>query len=138
MYSNKKIKMEKTKEEKLALLNETVKYYSKDVNRRCKARINGNIKCSYSADTLTIPNSDGCAVGRLLSPKLRLELDNKYVEELAGIEDVWDNIPQDIQDYGLRLLGQLQKLHDRDEYWSNNGLSSDGKLYVKQIKEELV
>lgn len=65
-------KFNKSIKEKLHLLKTTVEYYSEDVTRRCYKRGKG---CQYSPETIGHKNSDGCAIGRLLDPKLKQTLD---------------------------------------------------------------
>lgn len=127
---------EKTKEECLVLLNETITHYSENVNRRCvKTNGEGQIKCKYSGTTIENAESDGCAVGRLLTPELRLELDAMCGDEIpSGVTDIWGYLPDEIKAYGKSFLTSLQGLHDSIEYWNEEGLSDKGKKYAERIK----
>lgn len=127
---------EKTKEECLALLNETITHYSENVNRRCvTTNGEGRFKCKYSGTTIENSESDGCAIGRLLTPELRIELDTKYGDTIpSGVEDIWEYLPDEIKGYGKAFLVDLQKLHDEISFWNNEGLTERGNFHVEAIK----
>ena len=120
----------KRKEKQLGLLEETIAYYSEDVTRRCTI----GKGCRYSGESFNKPHSDGCAIGRLLSPELRLILDTKHKGDSAI--GVWDALPKLIQRYGKKFLLDLQLLHDGHEYWNDKGLSERGEEIVLKIKKE--
>lgn len=123
--------MRKTKEEQLALLEETVAYYTEDVMLRCVLP-NG---CRYSGDSVERPNSNGCAIGRLLTPELRLRLDRIHPNRPVSV--VWDHLPDDVKAFGLDYLRELQSLHDRPENWDDNGLSETGQKQYGVIKSRI-
>lgn len=128
--------MEKTKQDKLVLLEDTIKYYSEDINRRC---VNSTTDlCYYSSTSIPDKWSDGCAIGRLLTPKLRLELDAKSSEmSNTSVKHIFHLLPENIQDYGKDFLDKLQKLHDNARNWNDEGLSEHGKIMVDEIKFEI-
>jgi hypothetical protein len=128
---------EKTKEERLVLLNETIAHYSENVNRRCiKTTDAGHFKCKYSGTTIGNAESDGCAIGRLLTPELRIELDAKCGDTRpSGVDDLWSDLPDEIKAYGKAFLVSLQALHDEIDNWDEQGLSEDGKEYAESIKK---
>jgi hypothetical protein len=129
---------DKTKEERLVLLNETIAHYSENVNRRCvTTNGEGQFKCKYSGTTIDNAESDGCAIGRLLTPELRIQLDTKYGDTIpSGVEDIWEYLPDEIKGYGKLFLIDLQKLHDEIAFWDNEGLTGRGKLHVEEIKQK--
>lgn len=105
-----------TREEKLALLEETVDYYSQDPeNRRA---VNGG--CQYAT-------KDGrqCAVGRLLpfevARALTLELEKKLSD--TDVVAVWDYLPQNVRRFGQSFLLKLQLIHDGHSYWKPDGFN---------------
>lgn len=119
----------------LALLNETVAYYSEDTNRRCS---NNERFCAYDPATVGKEGiSEGCAVGRLLSPQLKKELDKKYppISKPSGVHSIFEELPKSIQYYGKEFLTQLQSLHDQSFYWDHNALSVAGKREIENIKK---
>ena len=134
----------RTKEEKLALLADTIKYYSEDITRRCIGISENDIglKCYYSGSTINNSNSDGCAIGRLLTPELRQELDDIFskLSLPSGVNEVWDYLPVDLQSYGKEFLQDLQRLHDGSNNWVSepNGLSESGKINAEQIKVKIL
>ena len=124
--------MKMTIEKQLQLLEETVAYYSENTLRRCVI----DRHCMYSGKLITLTESDGCAVGRLL-PK---ELAEKF-DELGGgiIAKYFDLLPKKIKGYTLNFLRTLQRLHDNPIYWndSGSGLTKLGKNYFEIFKNEI-
>lgn len=127
--------LNRTKEEKIKLLNETVEYYSADpLNRICKT----DEKCVYNPKTIGKEGtSEGCAVGRLLPPELSLKLDNDFNNVPVTREDLFDILPEDVKNYGRSFLGSLQQLHDSSVYWNSTGLSEAGRERVKTITQDI-
>lgn len=132
--------METVKEKQLRILEETVEYYSQNPEeRRCVNSKNG--KCYYHGKNAQ-KKSEGCAVGRLLSNELQLELDENYTlnskEDNSSVSGIFHNLPDDIKDLGKQYLHNLQQLHDQDFYWNNeSGLSESGKLEYELIKNKI-
>ena len=130
------INPEKSKKEKLELLDDTIKYYAENPKlRRCQSLPTGG--CRYSPFTAEKPTSDGCAIGRLLTPKLQLELD-----EVGGsvyTNGIMKMLPRNIRSYGAEFLYSIQTLHDGAENWDmiNNGLSETGVSMVNFIKKQI-
>ena len=123
----------KTIQEKLILLQETKDYYNTDVSRICRS----DNKCAYSGKTLGI-KSDGCAVGRLLTPEKRLELDEKAKTPnivFSTVIQVWNDLPNEIQAWGKGLLTELQEFHDSYKNWDSNGITAIGEQKFNYIKE---
>jgi hypothetical protein len=118
----------------LEFLEDTVKYFSEDPNRRCKI---GTYACSY------VPveeHQTGCAIGRFLDKELRKKLrQNDNVGEvwaLAKREEYFEQlVPEWMQKIPTDILLQIQKLHDVNDYWNKCGLSQYGKEMVQKIKE---
>jgi len=118
----------------LALLNETVAYYSEDVNRRCKNVTKG---CAYDPATVGKEGiSEGCAVGRLLSPRMKKQFDEKLVSNGIGmsVSTAWNRLPKRIQVYGEGFLSALQCLHDADVFWIITGFHEAREKEVEHIK----
>lgn len=127
--------MESIKTKRAIILQDTVQYYSQDPEgRRCK----NDYSCNYSPKTIgKEETSEGCAVGRLLSPKLREYLDKEY-EGKGGVsnDDLFSKLPQEVQDLGQEFLSRLQGLHDTDRYWYSEGLTEIGVRAVRQIEKD--
>lgn len=126
--------MKTLQNKQLALLNETVAYYSEDTNRRCDTE---HI-CAYDPATVGKEGiSEGCAIGRLLSPQLKKELDKKYtsISKPSGVPSIFEELPKSVQYYGKDFLTQLQSLHDQPIYWDHNALSVVGKRVIESFKE---
>jgi len=116
------------------LIQQTVDYYSQNPTQK---RCTGNGGCYYSPKTAGKPHSDGCAVGRLLTPEQREILDDldfgpiicpskDYIEQAPFLKDLFEK-------YSPDFLGDLQQLHDHKEYWNENGLTNYGKRYVEKL-----
>ncbi len=126
--------MEKSLSEQLA---DNLAYYVNDTSKRCK----NNTSCYYSGVTAK-KDSEGCFVGRLLTPEDRIKADNRLTFGASGVnslcnlaEDLGITIPDIIKD-NVRLMGVFQSLHDRNEYWTKTGLSEEGKTSLKMIIDD--
>lgn len=131
---------EKLKKRQLEILEDTVKYYSENVLRRCVE----DGACRYSPESLNIQDiSEGCAIGRLLPRDLCNKLDeldsDLSVRYFFHKSDRYPNleIPQDILVLGKDFLIALQTLHDMDCYWDENGLSERGESFVGEIQQKI-
>ena len=126
---------------KIAVLNETVAYYSENTLRRC---IMDNGTCFYSGSKNELTESGGCAIGRLLSKELSNLLDNEFTFNKykgnggCGTKAIFKKLPLEIQDYGENFLRELQTLHDNNVFWRVNDLTIDGKKYVRDIKHKIL
>lgn len=125
--------MESIQTKRAVVLQDTVQYYSKDPDgRRCIV----DDMCRYSPKTLgKEATSEGCAIGRLLPPELREELDINYYNKTVRYTSLFWELPQEVQDLGQDFLTMLQNLHDVDIYWDSEGLTEKGEEMVKQIQE---
>ena len=123
--------MEKSLSEKLA---DNLAYYVNDTNKRCK----NDTSCYYSGETAK-KDSEGCFVGRFLTPEDRIKADNGLTFGASGVStlkmrsgELGITIPQIIQD-NVKLMGKFQSLHDLNEYWTETGLTNEGKTTLKMI-----
>lgn len=119
----------KSKQEMLALLNETAATYN-STNRSVEITPDGHELCKYftSADC-------GCAIGRLIPDKelcQRLDALAKYGSSV--VTDIYKLLPENLQEYPIDFLSQLQKLHDKEFNWVATGISEVGKQKVEEIK----
>lgn len=117
--------------DRLEVLEQTIAYYSEDVNRRCRTED----VCCYSPLTIGKENiSEGCAIGRLLPLELRNKLDKEFPTSNT-VSKVFDMLPKEIQDLSLGFLEDLQSLHDSDSNWDSKGLTKTGISQVNFIKK---
>ena len=130
------------KEERLKFLEDTITYYSADVNRRCVGESSETSpRCKYSPKNAAKEGvSDGCAMGRHMTAENKLKADNVFVATSdSGIANVIDLnpdiLPTSIVALGKDFLGNMQELHDLDRNWVDSGLSSQGKNKVERIKK---
>ena len=119
------------------ILEDMVKYYSEDINRRCKIED----VCAYSGKTVDKADiTEGCAIGRLLPSEFCIELDAKFKNcNIFSIShsDVGEQLPKIIKD-NLDFFGELQVFHDCDDYWIEDGLSEAGEKRLSGIKYDYI
>ena len=119
---------------RLEFLEDTIKYYSEDTNRRC---VSYKGVCNYSPEESNkVGISDGCAIGRHCTPHGRVALDASVCGEVRNVmmSKERDYIPVFMQDYGTQFLSYVQTLHDMASYWDANGLTTFGLKEVEDIK----
>ncbi len=110
----------------LDILNDTVKYYSKDpIGRRAKQ----NGACVYVSKS-----GKKCAVGRQLNQK-----DLGYLKRNTRLSSCLDNIWESLHSRKVKSLPKdfwerLQRLHDASYNWDKTSISKEGKEMVKNIK----
>ena len=75
----------------------------------------------------------GRAVGRLLSEGLAEELSEK-----GGVQNIFSELPPEIQELDESFLHKLQELHDFPLNWNESGLSEAGLLEWEKIKKNTV
>lgn len=109
---------------KIEIIKETVEYYSADVSRRS---ISYSGKCMYNG-----PEGKQCAFARCAEA-----IDEEYEEwnanevlENKGIETLKPEYRHIIDVY---FWNELQYLHDNCSNWDENGLTEDGKVFVKGL-----
>lgn len=100
------------------ILRDTILYYGKNPSSR---RNKTESECLYSPITET---SEGCAVGRLLTPLCAKFLDANSCDITVGNEPYeWD---ENIVEHKT-FFKMLQSLHDTDVNWADEGLSEEGE-----------
>lgn len=114
--------MNDLQQRQLAFLEDTITYYSEDVNRRATI----NERCMYRT-----PDGKKCAIGRYIP-------DDKYCDDYEGFNCSYiiDMLPKEIQEFNMIFLKEIQRLHDKDEYWTLTGLSQLGIHTVNCIKNK--
>ena len=105
---------------RLEFLEDTVAYYSEDVNRR--AVVNGT--CCYRTE-------DGrcCAIGRFIEDK---DYDESFEDH--RIMDIFNKLSQELQSLDKSFLSAVQDLHDDSGCWNTEVLSDEGLKCVEFIK----
>lgn len=120
------MKYPETKEE---MLVEVVKWFAPDpLNRRNKRSVMHG--CYYA------PLDDkkkGCAIGMFLDKELAVSLDGDYNMSSSGVQDVWNDLPEQLKLLGESFLTDIQDLHDTNSCWEDTSLSTRGKDYIKGI-----
>jgi hypothetical protein len=120
------------------LLKDTIDYYSKDpVGLRCvKNNGQGNVTCRYSPKNVNKPKSEGCGIGRHLSPEVKLRYDeeeNNSIKEIFKDPELKAMAPKWMHRIGIKYLMAIQSLHDCTNHWTATGLSEAGKNQVSYL-----
>lgn len=125
--------MKNLKQKQAKVLQETLEYYKQDPQaKRCKE----GKTCAYSPYTVGKQDtSEGCAVGRLLTPELQQRLDKENEGDI--VELVFHKLPEEVQSLGLDFLLYLQYFHDSDLYWNAEGLTKKGEQKYKRLMEKV-
>lgn len=122
------------------IIADTIVYYGTDTSRRC---IGKGGQCYFTAKQAGLPETqtEGCAVGRLMSPAQKAEV------EARSINDTVEALPPNVVpealsncDFSLILGDALQDIHDRGYHWDNTGmgLTSLGEDSILRIcRDEL-
>lgn len=107
---------------KTEIINETVLYYSEDVNRRSISEQGG---CSYL-------NHEGkmCAVGRCFTEEGLEKYGN--ASNFFGLNMI-DSFKEEYKVYDTGFWEDLQKLHDYSGNWTSVGLSNKGRESVNYL-----
>jgi hypothetical protein len=122
--------MKSIKEKQIDFLNDTVKYYSEDTNRRST----GVFSCEYYNES----NGKCCAIGRFIEDKkLSKELDSEFEDSSVSNDDVFLLLPLSLQELGQTFLHNIQRLHDQDYMWNENGITPSGIRFVDMIREKI-
>ena len=122
---------------KQEIINETVKYYDEDIDRRAMD-IHG---CVYNAYDGTY-----CAVGRCFEDKWK-RVDDDFVLEGndADIESMYkengfDNLDGMLQPkyrgHEVEFWEELQRLHDNGSNWNSQGISTIGQANVDKLLKD--
>jgi len=124
-------------------LADNLAYYVEDPKRRCfgLSEITKQNGCYYSGSTIG-KETDGCFVGRFLTPEDRVKADTVLANNDAGsdiinlIKIAPDNdiIIPDVIKNNVELFQLFQQLHDAGEiYWGEGSLTDDGKKKLSKI-----
>lgn len=112
-------------------LLDTLEYYSADTSRRCL----GHGRCYYSPKGLAT-TGNGCAIGRWLPESLKESMDTAYDGNSLPVRLLFDSkeysnflsaFPDMLKLLSPVFLSAVQRLHDSDDNWSENGISDEGK-----------
>lgn len=122
--------MNRTKEEYHNLLNETIQYYSEDINRRALDK--NNLCCYYTTD------GKMCAVGRCLEHPESFEKTDIDID--LAIHDLTitkQDFKEKYRGFAVNFWFDLQYLHDNNNFWEKDGLTQEGKEYVDYMIKKI-
>lgn len=118
-----------------AYLLSTLRYYTKKTAaRRCTLLnpVGMSLGCFYSPKNADKPNSQGCAIGRFMTPAEQIEAD-KGLDGQTGVKYLGNKLPTRFKVLGMDFLEEIQALHDTSANWLEEGLSDSGKEHVSYI-----
>lgn len=120
---------------KLQIIEETVNFYSEDPSRRSK--YGSSNTCAYNG-----PGNTHCAVGKCLMSKYKKQ-GQKLLGNNDGVNSLYEYhnfnsldkmLSPKYRGHAGTFWASLQNLHDGDQYWTETGLSSQGKEYVDRLR----
>lgn len=117
--------MEETelKAKRLAIVKDTVAHYTG------KNRGTNGSYCQYSP---IIGRTEGCAIGRLITDKRLCTEFDSFGGSLKA-PSIQQKLPIELVELGLDFLYDLQRLHDRENNWTEAGLSSKGEYSADEL-----
>lgn len=119
--------MSELKRKQLAFLNETIEHFNS--SNRCVDP--SGFGCRYEPIE---GKSEGCAIGRKIPLELAKKLDTYTVSSVYQ-QDVFDQLPSELQSLGRPFLKDIQTLHDNSAWWVMTGISEEGQQRVTEIKK---
>ena len=115
------------------VLEDTIQYFDANPKRRCSK--GGN--CEYNPAVLGIEAvSDGCAIGRYMTPEQKTEAGGPTGQNLVVDQLPPDLIPDVLKGLPMDFLTELQSLHDRNDTWTAEGLSTIGLSVVERMRKD--
>lgn len=120
---------------KIEIIDDTVAYYSADVSRRSISDERSS-KCLYKG-----PKEKECAFQRVVENDLsKYDQDSNFGFGSTCVT-VMKNEPElkfkeGYEGHNAGFWIEIQDLHDRFEYWNNEGLTEKGKEYVESLKHK--
>lgn len=113
---------------KLEIIEETANYYNS--NNRSTTPQGG---CCYLSD-----DGNMCAVGRCLENPEEIQ-EGSFAGSFA--EKLLDRLGDDIlkeeyQGHDKLFWNELQRLHDKEYYWDEHGLTGEGRKYYEALKQK--
>lgn len=124
-------------ERMIAVLNDTVKYYSEDVNRRAAGKGNYADTCVY-----TTIEGNHCGVGRFLKEKYQTyEFSYNNGMGAKGLFEIYDRdviLKNNVSDLPVIFWASIQRLHDAGINWDKNGITKNGEDYADNIMDRII
>jgi hypothetical protein len=114
------------------MLNDVVEHFS---SNPFELRSNSNSGCFYNPPK-DKPNSIGCAIGMYLPSKICSKIEGHSIN-LTINTNLFNLLPKWMQKMDNYFLISLQSLHDKDDYWNDEGLTAIGKNKVEEINNYL-
>lgn len=119
---------------KLAIIEETVEYYSKNPEERRAITEEGGYAYMNTTGNM-------CAVGRCLVDACSFSLEfNDYFSTVANkVNDVvklQNYFKEEYQGHDYKFWSDLQTIHDLDSNWDYKGLTKLGEERVERIKRK--
>ena len=113
---------------KREIIEKIVEVYSDDKNRSVYKQCREGT-CQYRSDDGKV-----CAVGLFMKPEA-LDQHGSSTKKIAvlSMRHGLDNlIKEEYQGYNVSFWTKVQSLHDKEEYWSDCGITQEGLNYIKR------
>lgn len=119
---------------KQQIILDTLNYYAKDPEGR---RATNNLTACY----YTTEDGRHCAFGRWMKDKYREDSTgrNRTIDALLNfldVDNVDDILVKEVQGHSEDFWINLQRLHDTDSFWNQNGITAPGLKHVNNLLDE--
>lgn len=113
-------------------LLDTLQYFTAHPSRRCMNE--SGTRCAYSPETVGLESiSEGCAIGRHMTPENKLKADRKLTDLADLLHCNPELFPEWMIPWGSNFLKKVQNLHDHSTNWNARGLTGKGKNELQSI-----
>ena len=114
---------------KIDIIKETVRFYSKDANRR---GLNHGGSCQYLTE-----DGKNCAIGRCIKPSKFSKIQNHWgtsqLVASTGSTNIDSLLSKKYHGHSAAFWSDLQDLHDDSINWVNNTISDKGERQVVRL-----
>lgn len=118
-------------DKQVTVLDYIAKYFNAN-NRAVELNSSGEERCKYRT-------SDGrkCAIGLFIDDELYKRMCEKKLTQCTVMNLLYNGLlPFELRILGSEFLNMLQKLHDTNIYWNDEGLTEFGQRMYKQYREQ--
>lgn len=129
---------------KQAIILETAAYYAEDPSRRsaiekpeayaCQYLGQGGKRCAFSR---CCTESGAQAIDNDSDGESIQELNNSY-KDVGEDFNVDDYLAPEYHGHSVEFWQHIQNLHDRRDFWNENGLTKMGVAYLNEVLTEYV
>lgn len=128
---------------KIEIIEETIKFYSEDPSRRavdadrkCKYLTYDGRKCAYGRCMTEEAVQDAAKVQASIKKLLHDRYDAYNIYREPSDSYIFDEpLQEKYHGHNIGFWEDIQNLHDEMAYWDSIGLSGDGEIQVRKLKE---